>query len=102
MTAAPIAASNAVGEIGVTLVGRAGGGRGVNFGASPGAVGDVGHGWCSCNHNNRVGVLPRDSINHECKKCDTCQLLKTRHNVISAIANMYDHRKGHSLVCTGG
>ncbi len=42
MTAAPIAASNAVGEIGVTLVGRAAGGRGENFGASPGAVGDVG------------------------------------------------------------
>ena len=42
MTAAPIAASNAVGEIGVTLVGRAAGCRGENFGASPGAVGDVG------------------------------------------------------------
>ena len=42
MTAAPIAASNAVGEIGVTLVGRAAGGRCVNFGTSPGAVGDVG------------------------------------------------------------
>ncbi len=44
MTAAPIAASNAVGKIGMTLrlVGRAGSGRGVNFGASPGAVGDVG------------------------------------------------------------
>ena len=42
MTAAPIAASNAVGEIGVTLVGREGGGRGVSFGTSPGAAGDVG------------------------------------------------------------
>lgn len=62
IAAAPIAASNAVGEIGVTLVGRAGGGRGVNLGASPGAIGDVG---TAANQTQRVwGYTFVDNTGH--------------------------------------